>query len=74
MRDNGIGIEQRHFRQVWNMFRRLHGRDAYGGGTGAGLSIVKKLIERHSGQVWLDSKLGEGSTFFFTLPQAPAKK
>jgi light-regulated signal transduction histidine kinase (bacteriophytochrome) len=74
VRDNGIGIEPRHFNQVWHMFRRLHGRDAYGGGTGAGLSIVKKLVERHSGQVWLDSKLGEGSTFFFTLPQAPAKK
>jgi two-component system, chemotaxis family, sensor kinase Cph1 len=53
---------------VFKMFKRLHSRDAYGGGTGAGLTIVKKLVERHHGQVWLDSALGVGTTFFFTLP------
>ena len=50
------------------MFKRLHGRDEYGGGTGAGLTIVQKLVERHHGRVWLDSALGVGTTFYFTLP------
>ncbi len=67
VRDNGIGIAQRHFEQVFKMFKRLHGREDYGGGTGAGLTIVRKLIERHHGRVWVDSIVGEGSTFFFTL-------
>ncbi len=67
VRDNGIGIAARHFDQVFKMFKRLHGRDEYGGGTGAGLTIVRKLVERHHGLVWLDSTPGEGSTFYFTL-------
>ena len=49
------------------MFRRLHPRDAYGGGSGAGLTIAKKIVERHRGAIWLDSTVGEGSTFYFTL-------
>jgi len=68
IRDNGIGISPKHFGQVFKMFKRLHGRDEYGGGTGAGLTIVQKLVERHHGRVWLDSTPGEGATFYFTLP------
>ena len=68
IKDNGIGIAPAHFEQVFKMFRRLHGRDDYGGGTGAGLTIVRKLVERHHGQVWLDSTPGQGTTFYFTLP------
>jgi len=68
VRDNGIGIPARHHEQVFKMFKRLHGRDEYGGGTGAGLTIVQKLVERHHGRVWLDSALGVGTTFYFTLP------
>ena len=67
VRDNGIGIAARHHDQVFKMFRRLHMRDAYGGGSGVGLTIVKKLVERHHGKIWIDSELGVGSTFYFTL-------
>ncbi len=70
VRDNGIGIAPRHFDQVFKMFKRLHGREEYGGGTGAGLTIVRKLVERHRGLVWPQSVAGEGSTFFFTLGAA----
>ena len=67
VRDNGIGIAPRHFDQVFKMFKRLHGREEYGGGTGAGLTIVRKLVERHRGVVWPESIAGKGTTFFFTL-------
>jgi len=67
VRDNGIGIPARYFEQVFKMFKRLHERDEYGGGTGAGLTIVQKLVERHHGRVWLDSTVGAGTTFYFTL-------
>ena len=72
VRDNGIGIAARHFEQVFKMFKRLHGREEYGGGSGAGLTIVRKLVERHGGHVWIESIQGEGCTFFFTLGQAHA--
>ena len=72
VRDNGIGIAARHFDQVFKMFKRLHGREEYGGGSGAGLTIVRKLVERHGGHVWIESLQEEGCTFFFTLGQAHA--
>lgn len=72
VKDNGIGIQPRHFVQLFKMFKRLHGRDEFGGGTGAGLTIVKKLVERHGGQVWLDSRPGVGTIFYFSLPAKSA--
>jgi len=66
--DNGIGIEAKYFDQVFKLFKRLHGREEYGGGAGAGLTIVRKLVERHRGQVWIDSEPGRGTTVYFTLP------
>jgi light-regulated signal transduction histidine kinase (bacteriophytochrome) len=65
--DNGIGIAERHHAAVFEMFRRLHPAQAYGGGSGAGLAIVKRIVERHGGRMWLLSAPGQGSRFLFTL-------
>ncbi|NJO38112.1 MAG: hypothetical protein HC871_11495 [Rhizobiales bacterium] len=70
VRDNGIGIDDRFKVDVFHLFKRLNGEKAYGGGTGAGLTFVKKIVENHGGRIWLDSTPGGGTTFFFTLKQA----
>jgi two-component system, chemotaxis family, sensor kinase Cph1 len=67
VRDNGIGISPIHAETVFQIFRRLHARDAFGGGSGAGLTITRKIVERHGGKIWFDSTPGEGTTFSFTL-------
>jgi len=67
VRDNGIGIQEKHFDSIFRIFKRLHGRDKFGGGTGAGLTIVKKIVERHNGRIWVESIYGEGLTVYFTL-------
>jgi signal transduction histidine kinase len=67
VKDDGIGIRQKHLEKIFKMFKRLHQKKAYGGGTGAGLAIVKKIIERHNGDLWAESCIGKGTTFYFTL-------
>lgn len=69
--DNGPGIEQRHFERIFQLFQTLAPRDQIES-TGVGLALVKKIVEMYGGQVWLESQVGAGSTFFFTLPQQMA--
>jgi light-regulated signal transduction histidine kinase (bacteriophytochrome) len=67
VQDNGIGIAQEHWDRVFSIFQRLHGKTAYGGGAGAGLTIARKILQRHGGALWVRSEPGMGSTFYLTL-------
>jgi two-component system, chemotaxis family, sensor kinase Cph1 len=67
VQDNGIGIEDDNKNSIFQIFKRLHGKDKYGGGSGTGLTIAKKIIERHNGRIWVESEVGRGTTFFFSF-------
>jgi chemotaxis family two-component system sensor kinase Cph1 len=67
IKDNGIGIDQNHLERIFIIFKRLHTREEYEG-TGIGLAIVQKIVQKHRGKMWVESELGKGTTFYFTIP------
>ena len=69
VRDNGIGIDSQYFERIFQVFQRLHTREKYPG-SGVGLSLCRRVVERHGGQIWVESDVGRGAAFYFSLPRS----
>jgi light-regulated signal transduction histidine kinase (bacteriophytochrome) len=72
VRDNGLGFEQQYAERIFGLFKRLH-KDEYLG-TGLGLAICQRIVERYGGRMWAVSKMGQGATFYFSMPSAEAQR
>lgn len=71
VRDDGIGVPEQHRDEVFELFRRLHAKDKFGAGAGAGLTIARRIVERHGGKMWIEASHGTGTSVVFSLPANP---